>query len=238
MRVSMRAAIVIGVFLAAAGAPAAHAADCARLGDLLPPGKFAEAEALCVTQRALVPQASPLPAVAPLPQADPLVTQRPLSVAIPFRHYATVMPILSVGGRTPAAPHGDLIDRIGLRYRIDPALLSAIVHAESRYRMDAVSPKGALGLMQVMPDTARSLGVAQPRLLLTDAELAVETGARYLKQLQDRFGNDVTLVVAAYNAGPGAVERHGRRVPPYRETQGYVRSVLTRYASTRGAARR
>lgn len=231
MRVSMRAAIVIGVFLAAAGAPAAHAADCARLGDLLPPGKFAEAEALCVTQRALVPQATPLP------QATPPAVQRPLSVAIAFRPYEAA-PTLSPGTRISADPHRDLIDRVGLRYRIDPALLSAMVHAESRYRMDAVSPKGALGLMQVMPDTARSLGVSQPRLLLTDAELAVETGARYLKQLQDRFGNNVTLVVAAYNAGPGAVERHGRRVPPYRETQGYVRSVLTRYASTRGAARR
>lgn len=238
MRVSMRAAIVIGVFLVAAGAPAAHAADCARLGDLLPPGKFAEAEALCVTQRAVVPQASALSQATTLPHAAQLVVQRPLSVAIAFRPYEAAAPTLSPGTRISADPHRDLIDRVGLRYRIDPALLSAMVHAESRYRMDAVSPKGALGLMQVMPDTARSLGVSQPRLLLTDAELAVETGARYLKQLQDRFGNDVTLVVAAYNAGPGAVERHGRRVPPYRETQGYVRSVLTRYASTRGAARR
>lgn len=219
----MRATIVFGAFLSIVGAPAVHAAECASLGNTLPAGKFSEAAGLCLTPRM------------PLAQGGPAV-ERPFSVSIAFEpsRRAAFAPLAGVEPR--AGPHDALIDRVSLRYRIDPALLGAMVHAESRYRVDAVSPKGALGLMQVMPDTARSLGVAQPQLLLADPELAVETGAKYLKQLQDRFGNNVTLVVAAYNAGPGAVERHGRRVPPYRETQGYVRSVLSRYASTRQAS--
>ena len=112
-------------------------------------------------------------------------------------------------------------------------LLHAIVAKESAYRPGAISSKGALGLMQVMPNTARSLGVRDPRLMLTDAELSLSTGASYLKKLQGRFGNDVPAVLAAYNAGPGAVQRYGRAVP-YAETRNYVSTIMSRYRSARG----
>jgi soluble lytic murein transglycosylase-like protein len=84
-----------------------------------------------------------------------------------------------------------------------------------------------------MPATARSLGVRDPGALLTDRTLALSTGAAYLKKLQGQFGNNVPLVVAAYNAGPGAVVKY-KGVPRYRETQGYVRTVMGRYAAARG----
>ena len=127
----------------------------------------------------------------------------------------------------------DTIVRVSQRYRIDPLLLHAIVAKESAYRPGAISSKGALGLMQVMPNTARSLGVRDPRMMLTDQELSLSTGASYLKQLQGRFGNDVPAVLAAYNAGPGAVQRYGRAVP-YAETRNYVSTIMSRYRSARG----
>jgi len=129
-----------------------------------------------------------------------------------------------------------LIASVAYRYRINPHLLASMVNAESAGRQRAVSNKGALGLMQVMPATARGLGVRNPQALLDDPVLAMHTGAKYLKQLQGQLGNNVPLVVAAYNAGPGAVIKSGRRVPRYRETQDYVRKVVGRYqAAQRGA---
>ena len=125
-----------------------------------------------------------------------------------------------------------MIGAVSRRYRIDPLLLHAIVARESAYRSGAVSPKGALGLMQVMPGTARGLGVADPGRLLTDPTLNLVTGATYLKQLQGQFGNNVPMVLAAYNAGPGAVRRF-RGVPRYRETQTYVTTIMRRYRTAR-----
>lgn len=130
------------------------------------------------------------------------------------------------------APANNVLLRVSQRYRIDPLLLGAIVHQESGFRPGAISNKGALGLMQVMPATARGLGLSNPRLMLTDPELSLATGATYLKQLQGKFGNDVPAVLAAYNAGPGAVKRYGRAVP-YKETRGYVSTIMTRYRSAR-----
>jgi soluble lytic murein transglycosylase-like protein len=103
---------------------------------------------------------------------------------------------------------------------VDEALIRAIIHAESAYQSDAVSPKGAQGLMQLMPQTARMLEV-------TDAfnpAKNIEGGARYLSDLLQQFNGDVTLAAAAYNAGPGAVSKYGG-VPPYEETREYVRRV-------------
>lgn len=118
---------------------------------------------------------------------------------------------------------------VGRDYDIDPDLLRAVMHVESRGDAAAISPKGARGLMQVMPATARRFGVREPLVELSDPMVNIRTGAAYLKTLQGRFGNNLELVLAAYNAGEGAVIKYGRKIPPYRETQGYVTSVLGRY---------
>ena len=121
-----------------------------------------------------------------------------------------------------------LIDRVAQVHDIDPLLLHAIARVESRHQPGALSPAGAQGLMQVMAPTARKFGVDDAREL-RDPLTNLDVSARYLKSLQSQFGNDLPLVLAAYNAGEGAVKRYGGHVPPYRETQGYVRKVLAEY---------
>ena len=118
-----------------------------------------------------------------------------------------------------------LIREAEARYRLPPRLLQALIWAESRFNPLAVSPAGAAGLAQLMPATARELGVANRH----DPQENIEGGARYLKQMLDRFGS-VHLALAAYNAGPGAVTKAGG-IPRNRETPGYVRSVLDRWMS-------
>jgi soluble lytic murein transglycosylase-like protein len=113
---------------------------------------------------------------------------------------------------------------VARRHGLDPALVLAVASVESAFRPKAVSPKGALGLMQLMPATATSLGVADA----FDPETNLEGGSRYLAELIALYGGDLTKALAAYNAGPGAVKRHGG-VPPYRETRAYVKKVLERY---------
>ncbi len=127
------------------------------------------------------------------------------------------------------------ISQVAEAYRIDPLLLHAIAHVESRHNPSAVSHAGAVGLMQVMPATARRFGVTQPQSELRDPRISLEVSSAYLKILQKRFDNDLSLVIAAYNAGEGAVEKYGRRVPPYKETQGYVRDVMAHYRLLLGA---
>lgn len=105
------------------------------------------------------------------------------------------------------------------------ALLHAVIEAESNYNPSAVSPKGAVGLMQLMPGTARQYGVADSR----DPVANIAGGARYLKDLLAMFNNDLAMAVAAYNAGPQSVIRSGNAIPPYRETQRYVPKVLSLY---------
>jgi soluble lytic murein transglycosylase-like protein len=112
-----------------------------------------------------------------------------------------------------------------VRNRVDPTLLYAIMHQESAFRPRAVSRVGASGLMQLMPATARRFGVTN----IFDARQNIEGGARYMRFLLDFFGNDIVLALAGYNAGEGAVLRYGRRIPPYRETQEYVRRISRRY---------
>lgn len=113
-------------------------------------------------------------------------------------------------------------------YGVDPLLLHAIAHVESRHSPRAVSPAGARGVMQVMPATARRFGVADERALF-DADTNLRASAAYLRNLLRRYGNDLRLVLAAYNAGEGAVDKAGGDVPPYAETQAYVRDVLAIY---------
>jgi len=114
------------------------------------------------------------------------------------------------------------------RHGIDPALVLAVVSVESGFRSDAVSPKGAQGLMQLMPGTARDLGVSDP----LDPAANLDGGTRYLNALIQQYKGDLKRALAAYNAGAGAVKRH-KGVPPYRETREYVQKVLERYKPER-----
>ncbi|HTU69653.1 MAG TPA: lytic transglycosylase domain-containing protein [Candidatus Baltobacteraceae bacterium] len=113
---------------------------------------------------------------------------------------------------------------------VDPALLKAIIANESGFNANATSKVGAQGLMQLMPATAAALGVTNAY----DPAQNVAGGTKYIKGLLDRFNGDVRLAVAAYNAGPGAVEKYGG-VPPYAETQNYVQNVLASYAKYRAS---
>lgn len=131
-----------------------------------------------------------------------------------------------------------LLREVAEQHRLDAQLLKAVIAAESGFDAQAVSPKGAVGLMQVMPATAQRYGV-QPlgrtpvAQRLTDPRLNLHTGSRYLRDLMQRFEGRLDLVLAAYNAGEGAVERHGLRIPPYAETQNYVRTVMQIYRALR-----
>lgn len=121
------------------------------------------------------------------------------------------------------ARFSDLIDRHARARGLDPALVDAVVRAESGYRPEAVSPKGAVGLMQIMPDTGRRFGARD----LESPEDNLRAGTAYLGYLLGRFG-DLSLALAAYNAGEGAVLRYGNRIPPYPETRAYVQAILGR----------
>jgi soluble lytic murein transglycosylase-like protein len=118
-----------------------------------------------------------------------------------------------------------LIESTAQRRAVHPALLKAVVAAESAFDAHAVSRAGAQGLMQLLPQTARRYGVADP----FDPAANLDGGARYLSDLLKRYHNNLALALAAYNAGEEAVERHGGKIPPYAETQAYVPTVLKLY---------
>jgi len=113
--------------------------------------------------------------------------------------------------------------------QVDPLLLHAIAHVESRHNPRAVSKAGARGVMQMMPDTGKRFGVNNPEQSLLDAPTNLRASAAYVRTLRSRYGDDLRLVLAAYNAGEGAVDKAGGNVPPYPETQAYVRDVLAVY---------
>jgi len=124
--------------------------------------------------------------------------------------------------------YNDLISKTAAKYQMDPKLLHAVIQAESAYNSEAVSSAGAVGLMQLMPDTARRYGVTDRR----DPEQNVEGGTRYLKDLLAMFNSNLKLAVAGYNAGEGAVMKYNYSVPPYQETQNYVQHVLKLYGKS------
>src|SRR5215813_5743856 len=118
-----------------------------------------------------------------------------------------------------------LIRQNGLRYRVDPYLIFLVMEQESHFNSRVVSPKGAMGLMQLMPGTAARYGVRHS----FDPSQNVSGGTRYLRELLNRFNNRVDLVLASYNAGEGAVIKFGHKVPPYKETRNYVKQISYRY---------
>jgi soluble lytic murein transglycosylase-like protein len=127
----------------------------------------------------------------------------------------------SASAGSGGVPYEQLIDSAAQKYGIDPAILKGLVKQESGFNPNAGSPAGAQGLTQLMPGTAAALGVTN----VHDPAQSIDGGARYLKQQLDRFGGDYSKALAAYNAGPGAVQRYGG-IPPYAETQNYVKSIL------------
>lgn len=137
--------------------------------------------------------------------------------------------VVSLGARVAleARPFATLIESVAVKHGIDPALVHAVIAAESNYRPKARSHVGARGLMQVMPSTARDLGVLSAGQLY-DPEQNIEAGVKYLKGLLERFDGDLPTALAAYNAGPNAVSKHDG-IPPYPETQNYVRKVLSNF---------
>lgn len=135
---------------------------------------------------------------------------------------------------TPVTPYDTHILRTAAAYKVDPLFLHAIIATESRHDHRAVSRVGARGLMQIMPGTGRTLGVDEGALF--DPAVNVDAGARLLKRLQKRYGRNFDLILSAYNAGEGAVAKYGNRIPPYRETQAYVKSVMARYNGYRAAS--
>lgn len=123
----------------------------------------------------------------------------------------------------------DLISKYSDKTGLDEDFVKAVINQESGFNPNATSKCGAMGLMQLMPATAQGLGVTNAY----DAEQNIEGGTKYLKGLMDRFNNDKSLALAAYNAGPNAVKKYGG-IPPYAETQNYVKSVLSKYDRMKG----
>ncbi len=141
---------------------------------------------------------------------------------------------VSVGAAAAGAVSSELFDALivsaARAHGQDVSLLRAIIHVESGFNPSAVSPKGAIGLMQLMPATARRVGVDTSQRALFDPATNINAGARYLSMLMDMFSERPELAIAAYNAGEGAVLRYRRQIPPYPETQGYVKKVLAQYS--------
>jgi Zn-finger nucleic acid-binding protein len=135
------------------------------------------------------------------------------------------------GWTTGSSKIDSLIKHNGAKYGVDPYLIFCVMEQESHFNTRALSPKGAQGLMQLMPGTSARFGVRRP----SDPAQNIAGGTRYLKQLMGQFGGRIDLVLASYNAGEGAVMKFGGKVPPYRETRDYVKRISYRYRRTKPA---
>lgn len=161
----------------------------------------------------------------------------PLSAEALRRGGLALLPPSPGGGAPPgpvperASDYDSIVEAVAKAFGHDANLLRAIVHVESRFNPNAVSPKGAIGLMQVMPATAERMGLADAQRTLFEPEANLRTGARYLRTLLNMFEGQPELAIAAYNAGEGAVMKYGREIPPYPETQAYVQNVMAVYRS-------
>ncbi len=165
--------------------------------------------------------------------ASRLVRWEPLAAA-PIAAVAVQPAVMteSLSWRAEAGIYAPIFERAAERHGLDPALLTSVAVVESALNPDAVSPKGAVGLLQLMPQTAERFGVNDRR----DPAANVDAGARYLSWLMDRFEGRTELALAGYNAGEGAVDRH-RGIPPYRETRDYVQRVMAGFEKLGGEAR-
>jgi soluble lytic murein transglycosylase-like protein len=163
------------------------------------------------------------------PAAAPAATAPASSFAGALAAAQTSPSAVPVSGAGGSSAFDSEINAAAASNGIDPALLKGLVSQESGFNPNARSGAGALGLTQLMPGTASSLGVTNP----LDPAQSLQGGAKYLREQLDRFGGDEKLALAAYNAGPGAVQKYGG-VPPYAETQNYVTSVMGKAAAFRG----
>jgi soluble lytic murein transglycosylase-like protein len=211
-----------------------------------PPALQVHAAAPAPTQSAapavaLPPTAAPAPVEAPKTAAAPAV-QAPAPAAAPqkprvahaapkpedeverLRKAADLLVQVNTALGEPQSPYGKIIYDVAIRHSINPHLVAALIHVESAFNPRAVSPKGACGLMQLLPETARRFGLTRKKDLY-DPKKNLEAGVRYLKWLANRFGGDTQKILAAYNAGEGAVQRFGG-IPPYQETQSYVQKIF------------
>lgn len=163
----------------------------------------------------------------------------PYTLALPSPEQYNLGKLQTDGVPAPIQPTAAPVSLNGLRFqreiasaanefKVDPALVHAVIQVESGYDVSALSPKGAQGLMQLLPDTARRFGVATAELLWRP-DRNIRAGVAYLHSLLEQFGHDLSLVLAAYNAGENAVLRYGRQVPPFPETREYVPKVLAIY---------
>ncbi|MDR1607873.1 MAG: lytic transglycosylase domain-containing protein [Deltaproteobacteria bacterium] len=180
----------------------------------------AKAKALSSLEGAVV-EPAPRPTPSPPNYSQALSPQNALLAQV--KKQGPLRPVLDKKARA----YEDLILSVSQENKISPALIRAVIQAESKFNHYAVSSQGAVGLMQVLPSTARSMGVSSPEVPRDN----IMAGARYLKALLNQFNDKEYLAIAAYNCGPEAIKRYGNKLPPFRETRKFVSMVMEYYHS-------